>query len=442
MDQRIGNRIGGSTTFPQGPTLRLDGTGPARRGPRAPSPRRGAEPSTTPSPPPPTPSGAWARLPVPARADVHRRGGRGPRRRARPSSPGSWPARPARCSSRRRATCRRPSTWPLRRRPGPRRLGRDGAVRAARQAGVDDAPARRRRRADHAVELPGRHPVVEVLPGAARRQRHRDQAVRARARVRRGVRRRLRRGGRARRPRASRARLRRARRGAGRAPGRRRGQLHRLGADRAGRSRRRRWRPGPKLVSLELGGKNAMIVLADADLDLVVDGALFGAFGTAGQRCTSTSRLIVHPSVADELRGAPRRAGRGAACSATRSTRHRRRSGHQPPAPATASSAMIGAAVAEGGDRRDRRRSCVDVDGCDGRHVRRADHPRRRERRPPHRPRGGLRSGARGARGRRPRRGDRRRERRRVRPVGRRLHARHQRRAATPSTASTPASCT
>jgi aldehyde dehydrogenase (NAD+) len=51
---------------------------------------------------------------------------------------------------------------------------------------------------------------------------------------------------------------------------------------------------GPRLVSLELGGKNAMVVLPDADLDLACDGALFGAFGTAGQRCTSTSRLIVH----------------------------------------------------------------------------------------------------------------------------------------------------
>ena len=58
---------------------------------------------------------------------------------------------------------------------------------------------------------------------------------------------------------------------------------------------------GPKLVSLELGGKNAMIVMADADLDLVVDGALFGAFGTSGQRCTSTSRLIAHRDVRDEV---------------------------------------------------------------------------------------------------------------------------------------------
>jgi aldehyde dehydrogenase (NAD+) len=60
---------------------------------------------------------------------------------------------------------------------------------------------------------------------------------------------------------------------------------------------------GPRLVSLELGGKNGMLVLADADLDLAVDGALFGAFGTAGQRCTSTSRLIAHRSIVDELVG-------------------------------------------------------------------------------------------------------------------------------------------
>ena len=58
---------------------------------------------------------------------------------------------------------------------------------------------------------------------------------------------------------------------------------------------------GPKLVSLELGGKNAMVVLDDADLDLVLDGALFGAFGTSGQRCTSTSRLILQRGIAAEV---------------------------------------------------------------------------------------------------------------------------------------------
>jgi len=58
---------------------------------------------------------------------------------------------------------------------------------------------------------------------------------------------------------------------------------------------------GPRLVSLELGGKNAMIVLDDADLELATDGAIFGAFGSSGQRCTSTSRLIVQRGVAAEL---------------------------------------------------------------------------------------------------------------------------------------------
>ncbi len=58
---------------------------------------------------------------------------------------------------------------------------------------------------------------------------------------------------------------------------------------------------GPKVVSLELGGKNAMVVLDDADLDLAVDGALFGAFGSAGQRCTSTSRLLVQRGIGPDL---------------------------------------------------------------------------------------------------------------------------------------------
>jgi aldehyde dehydrogenase (NAD+) len=52
---------------------------------------------------------------------------------------------------------------------------------------------------------------------------------------------------------------------------------------------------------LELGGNNAAIVAPSADLDLVVRGVLFAAVGTAGQRCTSLRRLIVHESVVDEL---------------------------------------------------------------------------------------------------------------------------------------------
>lgn len=54
-------------------------------------------------------------------------------------------------------------------------------------------------------------------------------------------------------------------------------------------------------VSLELGGKNAQIVMEDADLELALEGALWGAFGTTGQRCTATSRLIVHREVRNRL---------------------------------------------------------------------------------------------------------------------------------------------
>jgi aldehyde dehydrogenase (NAD+) len=54
-----------------------------------------------------------------------------------------------------------------------------------------------------------------------------------------------------------------------------------------------------KKCSLEMGGKNPMIVMEDADLDLALEGVLWGAFGTTGQRCTATSRLICHEDVHD-----------------------------------------------------------------------------------------------------------------------------------------------
>lgn len=56
-----------------------------------------------------------------------------------------------------------------------------------------------------------------------------------------------------------------------------------------------------KRVSLELGGKNAQIVMPDADMKLALDGVLWGAFGTTGQRCTATSRLILHEKIHDEF---------------------------------------------------------------------------------------------------------------------------------------------
>jgi acyl-CoA reductase-like NAD-dependent aldehyde dehydrogenase len=58
---------------------------------------------------------------------------------------------------------------------------------------------------------------------------------------------------------------------------------------------------GLKHVHLELGGKNAIIVMDDADLDLAVDGIVWSAFGTSGQRCTATSRVIVHETLYDTL---------------------------------------------------------------------------------------------------------------------------------------------
>lgn len=58
-----------------------------------------------------------------------------------------------------------------------------------------------------------------------------------------------------------------------------------------------------KRLSLEMGGKNAQIVLPDADMELALEGVLWGAFGTTGQRCTATSRLLLHESIADQFLG-------------------------------------------------------------------------------------------------------------------------------------------
>jgi aldehyde dehydrogenase (NAD+) len=122
---------------------------------------------------------------------------------------------------------------------------------------------------------------------------------------------------------------------------------------------------GPRLVSLELGGKNAMIVRADADLDLVVDGVIFGAFGTAGQRCTSTSRLIVDPAIAGVLveritaRAAALRLGDPCLADTDVGPVINRASGERIVG-VVASARAEGSQVATGGRLRD------DVEGCDG----------------------------------------------------------------------------
>src|SRR5258708_7713391 len=59
--------------------------------------------------------------------------------------------------------------------------------------------------------------------------------------------------------------------------------------------------PDFKHLSLEMGGKNIIIVMDDANLDLAVDGAVWGGFGTTGQRCTAASRVAVHKSVYGEF---------------------------------------------------------------------------------------------------------------------------------------------
>jgi aldehyde dehydrogenase (NAD+) len=61
---------------------------------------------------------------------------------------------------------------------------------------------------------------------------------------------------------------------------------------------------GVKRVGLELGGKNPIIVMDDADLNLALDGIIWGAFGTTGQRCSAASRVIMHKSIRKKLENA------------------------------------------------------------------------------------------------------------------------------------------
>src|SRR5699024_3831598 len=73
------------------------------------------------------------------------------------------------------------------------------------------------------------------------------------------------------------------------------------GSNEVGRSIARDCGSQLKKYSLELGGKNAVIVMDNADLDLAVEGIIWSAYGTSGQRCTACSRVIVHEAVKEEL---------------------------------------------------------------------------------------------------------------------------------------------
>ena len=64
-----------------------------------------------------------------------------------------------------------------------------------------------------------------------------------------------------------------------------------------GRTVNERCAPSFKKVHLEMGGKNVIMIMEDADLELAVDGCLWGGFGTSGQRCTAASRVVVHERV-------------------------------------------------------------------------------------------------------------------------------------------------
>lgn len=73
------------------------------------------------------------------------------------------------------------------------------------------------------------------------------------------------------------------------------------GSSEAGRDAAAHCGAALKRCSLEMGGKNAQIVMDDADFELALEGALWGAFGTTGQRCTATSRLLVHQKIHDRF---------------------------------------------------------------------------------------------------------------------------------------------
>ena len=186
-------------------------------------------------------------------------------------------------------------------RRGPAPARPDDAERAARQVHDERADAGRRRRRDHAVELPDRDPVVEALPGARVRQHRRAQAGRGHAAARRAD--------------SSRCSTE-----AGLPPGvvnvvhgygEEAGEalvrhpdvpvITFTGSRETGVAVTKAAADHLKHVHLELGGKNAIVVMDDADVDLAVEGIVWSAFGTSGQRCTAASRVIVHEAVYGEL---------------------------------------------------------------------------------------------------------------------------------------------
>ena len=215
-------------------------------------------------------------------------------------------------------------------RRGPAPLRPDDAVRAARQVEHERPPADRRRRRDHAVELPDRDPVVEAdrrrssagTPSCSSRPRTRpllaERFVELLAEAGLPDGRRQHRPRRRRAPSAS---------AMVRHPDVR--VITFTGSRETGVAVLKAAAETLKHVHLELGGKNAIIVMDDADLDLAVDGIVWSAFGTSGQRCTAASRVIVHEGVVRRAAVEARRARREAAARPGLGGRHRHRPGDQ-----------------------------------------------------------------------------------------------------------------
>ena len=224
-----------------------------------------------------------------------------------------------------------------------------------------------------------------------------------------------------------------------RQPGRGGHLVHRLVGDRQATSPSAAGRR-LKRVSLELGGKNGVVVLADADLDLATDGILWSAFGTTGQRCTAASRVIVERSSSEPLLQRLEIAGRRPPAR-LRPRPGRRMSGRSStPAPSTRSrryveigrgegELVIGGGRATGGDLAHGHffePTIFAGVGADG----------------PDRPGGDLRAGPVGHPGRRLRRRDARAQPDPLRPVVEHLHPRRQPRPSGRCATSRPASST
>ena len=179
-----------------------------------------------------------------------------------------------------------------------------------------------------------------------------------------------------------------------------------------------------KHVHLELGGKNAVIVLDDADLDLATEGIIWSAFGTTGQRCTAASRVIVHRAVYDALQSklvaAAEKMRLGAGWEDDTDVGPLiNRSALDKVHSYTGIGRDEGATLLTGGE-------IASGNGLERRQLLPPDHLRRRRARHAHRAGGDLRADDRPHPRRLGRRGDSRRQRRQVRALVLDLHARRQ----------------